>query len=218
MDSVGQKGQDTSTYSESEGYIADDETRPSTTAVDNHTHGGFRTHSPGEGADKPTTIEKIKEKFWEVENHMKGKEPSAIEDPHPELAYITPMPQEKKPGFFSRKGHKSGGQHHEKEEARNADAAPYLKFDQEMQPAPEVQSANKGVGGSELGTGYEADGEGSMNPAVAPKNDEGIQPLSGMHEAEKGFGNSDGDSGYEEGSEGSFSHVGRISDFSFKEA
>ena len=44
-----------------------------------------------------------------------------------------------------------------------------IQFDQEMQPAPEVQSANKGVGGSELGTGYEADGEGSMNPAVAPK-------------------------------------------------
>lgn len=60
----------------------------------------------------------MKERFWQAENHMKGKEPSAVEDPHPELAYIAPMPQDEKSGFFSRMGHKHGGQHHE---TRNAD-------------------------------------------------------------------------------------------------
>jgi len=35
--------------------------------------------------------------------------------------------------------------------------------------APEVQAADKGVGRSELGTGYEADGEEVVNPAIVPK-------------------------------------------------
>ena len=33
------------TFLVSTGYIADDETRPSTTAVDNHTHGGMAVFS-----------------------------------------------------------------------------------------------------------------------------------------------------------------------------
>lgn len=208
MELEGKKGQDTSMSSESEGYIADDETRPGPTVMqrlkerisdyENHLKGkessdkedphpelsyippgdgeeaavtegkqhggspvaaldkgvseGAKTHPSGEVVDKPTAVEKIKEKFWETENHMKGKEPSAIEDPHPELAYITPMPQEQKPGFFSRIGQKFGGQEHEKEDTT---APP---------KAPEVQAANKGVGSNELGTGYEEDGEETINP------------------------------------------------------
>jgi len=75
----------------STGYIADDETRPGSTAM-----------------QRPT------ERVGDYENHMKGLESSAKENPHPELAYITPMPQEEKPGFFSRIGHKFG---HKKEDA-----------------------------------------------------------------------------------------------------
>jgi len=89
-------------------------------------------------------MERIKAKFSEAENHMKGKESSAVEDPHPELAYITPMPQEEKPGFFSRMEQKFGGQ-------EKAAAVP------------------KGTGSSELGTGYEEDGEESVNPDAVPK-------------------------------------------------
>lgn len=213
MELEGRNGQDASTFSESEGYIADDETRPGATAPDNHVHGGARTHSLGEGADKPTTIEKMKEKFWQAENHMKGKEPSAVEDPHPELAYIAPMPQDEKSGYFSRMGHKHGGQHHE---TRNADVD--MEFSQGEQPAPEVQAANKGVGSSELGTGYEEDVEETINPAIVPKYDEGVKPPPGMLGADEGFGNSEVGTGYEGGSEGSFSHTRHFLGFSSKEA
>lgn len=44
-----------------------------------------------------------------------------------------------------------------------------MQFSQGEQPAPEVQAANKGFGSSELGTGYEEDGEETINPAIVPK-------------------------------------------------
>lgn len=105
-------------------------------------HSGFRKHFSGEGADEPTTMERMKEKFWEAENHMKDKENSTVEDPHPELAYVTPKPQEEKPGFISKIEHKFGG--HEK-----ATAVP------------------KVAGSSELVSGYGEDE--TINPAAVPK-------------------------------------------------
>lgn len=35
-------------------------------------------------------MQKLKEKISDYENHLKGKESSYKEDPHPELAYIRP--------------------------------------------------------------------------------------------------------------------------------
>lgn len=40
---------------------------------------------------------------------------------------------------------------------------------QGVEPVPDVQAADKGVGSSELGTGYEADGEEVVSPAMVPK-------------------------------------------------
>lgn len=114
--------------------------------------GGLKKHFSGEGADEPTMMEKLKAKFTETENHMKGKESSAVEDPHPELAYITPMPQEEeKSGFFSKMEQKFGGQ-------KKASAVP------------------KGTGSSEVGTGYEEDSEETVNPDAVPKYDDGVKP------------------------------------------
>jgi len=113
--------------------------------------GGLKKHFSGEGADEPTTMEKLKAKFTETENHLKGKESSAVEDPHPELAYITPMPQEEKSSFFSKMEQKFGGQ-------KKASAVP------------------KGTGNSELGTGYEEDSEETVNPDAVPKYDDGVKP------------------------------------------
>lgn len=108
------------------------------------TNTGFKKHFSGEGADEPTVMERIKEKVSGAGNHMKGKRSSAIEDPHPELAYIPPQPQEEKPGFLSKMEHKFGGQD-------NAAAVP------------------KGTGSSEVGTGYEEDTEETLNPGAVPK-------------------------------------------------
>ncbi|XP_024358862.1 uncharacterized protein [Physcomitrium patens] len=100
--------------------------------------GGHKKQFSGEDADEPTMIGRIKGKFLEAESYLKGEEAQAKKDPHPELSYITPMPQEK-PGLFTRIEHKFGGQE-KKGEAANPSAYP------------------KGVGSSELGTGYEEDG------------------------------------------------------------
>jgi hypothetical protein len=105
---------------------------------------GYKKHFSGEGADEPTVMERIKEKVAEAGNRMKGKKSSAVEDPHPELAYIPPQPEEEKPSFFSRVEHKFGGQD---------DAA----------------GAPKGTGSSEVGTGYEEDSEETLNPTAVPK-------------------------------------------------
>lgn len=113
--------------------------------------GGYKKHFSGEGADEPTVMERIKEKVAEAGNRMKGKKSSAVEDPHPELAYIPPQPEEEKPSFFSRVEHKFGGQD-------DAAAAP------------------KGTGSSEVGTGYEEDSEETLNPTAVPKYDEGVKP------------------------------------------
>lgn len=129
-------------------------TRDYMSSVKDEKPGGLKKHFSGEGVNEPTVMERIKEKFSEAENHMKGKKSSAIEDPHPELAYITPA-QEEKPGFFSRMEHKFGGQEKERGEAA---AVP------------------KGTGSSELGIGYEEDAEETLNPAAVPKYDEGVKP------------------------------------------
>lgn len=96
----------------------------------------------GDGADEPTTMEKMKKKFWDAENHLKGKESSAVEDPHPELSYITPMPEQKKESLLS-------------------------KIEQKFQGHGD-DNAPKGTGSNELGTGYEEDAEDKINPAVVP--------------------------------------------------
>jgi hypothetical protein len=38
----------------------------------------------------PTIMQKVKEKVSDYENHLKGKESTNKEDPHPKLAYIPP--------------------------------------------------------------------------------------------------------------------------------
>jgi hypothetical protein len=103
----------------------------------------------GEGADEPTTMEKMKKKFWDAENHLKGKESSAVEDPHPELSYITPMPEQKKEGLLS-------------------------KIEQKFQGHGD-DKAPKGTASNELGTGYEEDAEDKINPAVVPNYDAGVK-------------------------------------------
>ena len=89
-------------------------------------------------------MERVKGKLSDAGNYMKGKNSSEIEDPHPELAYITPQPQEEKPDLFSRMEHKFGGR-------ETAAAVP------------------KGTQSSEIGTGYEEDSEEALNPAAVPK-------------------------------------------------
>jgi len=165
------KGKDASMCSESEGYIADDETRPGSTAM-----------------------QRLKERVGDYENHMKGMESSDKENSHPEPAYSTPIPHEEKPGFFSRMGHKFG---YEKEDT--------TALTKGVELAPEVQAADKGVGSSELGTGYEADGEETVNPAIVPKYD-GVKLPFEMQGGYKSVGISEVGTGYEEGSDGSFSH------------
>jgi hypothetical protein len=54
------------------------------------------------GIKGPSILQKITEKFSEFENQLKGKRPSELEDPHPELAYIPAAPQEAKPSYFSK--------------------------------------------------------------------------------------------------------------------
>jgi hypothetical protein len=78
-------------------------TRDYSSSVKDDKSGGYKKHFSGEGADEPTAMERIKEKITEAGNHLKG---TSGADPHPELAYIPPQPQEHQPGFFSKKVHK----------------------------------------------------------------------------------------------------------------
>lgn len=126
-------------------------TRDYLSSVKDEKSGGFKKHFSGEGANEPTVMERIKEKVSDAGNHMKGKGSSVTEDPHPELSYIPPQPQEDKLGFISRMQHKFGGQ-------ENAATVP------------------KGTGSSEVGTGYEEDSEDTLNSAAVPKYDEGVKP------------------------------------------
>ncbi|KAG0607864.1 hypothetical protein M758_8G061200 [Ceratodon purpureus] len=61
-------------------------TRDYVSLVKDEKPGGYKKHFSGEGADEPTVMERIKEKVSEAGNYMKGKQSSAIEDPHPELS------------------------------------------------------------------------------------------------------------------------------------
>jgi hypothetical protein len=48
-------------------------------------------YSAGDGTRPgPTMMQKVKVKVSDYENHLKGKESTDKEDPHPELAYIPP--------------------------------------------------------------------------------------------------------------------------------
>jgi hypothetical protein len=79
-------------------------------------------YSAGDGTRPgPTMMQKVKVKVSDYENHLKGKESTDKEDPHPELAYIPPgdaptaalgndVPAEGTRDYMSSvKGEKSGG-------------------------------------------------------------------------------------------------------------
>lgn len=74
-----------------------------------------------EGDKGPTMMQKVQAKIYEVENYMRGK--SEDNDPHPELAYITPTPQEPRPGFFAKMRNRHTG-HIEEKETINPAAVP----------------------------------------------------------------------------------------------
>jgi len=62
-----------------------------------------------ENEPAPSMVQKLRKKISEAENHLKGKGTSEEEDPHPELAYTRPTPQETTPGFFSKLKSSFGG-------------------------------------------------------------------------------------------------------------
>jgi hypothetical protein len=62
-----------------------------------------------ENEPAPSMVQKLRKRFSEAENHLKGKGTSEEEDPHPELAYTRPTPQETTPGFFSKLKSSFGG-------------------------------------------------------------------------------------------------------------
>lgn len=67
--------------------------------------------SYAEDVDHRTMMQKLKQRFVDADNHMKGKESSVNEDPHPELSYITPGLESEKKGLSSspQEGKQHGG-------------------------------------------------------------------------------------------------------------
>lgn len=130
------------------------------------------------GIQGPRILQKITQKFSEYENQLKGKRPSELEDPHPELAYIPAAPQEAKPShFFKVKdyfGHQTGSGQGEEETINPAAVPKQTDKGVEAPVASEVQNAEKGVGSNELGTGYEEGSEGSIGHV--PKYPEIVVP------------------------------------------
>lgn len=74
-----------------------------------------------ENEPAPSMVQKLRKKFSEAENHLKGKGTSEEEDPHPELAYTRPTPQETTPGFFSKLKSSFGG--NKKDSAKGKDGS-----------------------------------------------------------------------------------------------
>jgi len=157
------KGKKSTSSDGGTGYSGDvDEGQQHGGAPSSLTGTGATTQFSGEGADEATAMEKIKGKVRGAGNYVKGKQASEIEDPHPELAYIPPAPQDTEPGLLSRikggvhgKGAKGG-------ETVDSSAVP-SEADKGVSPeVTNMHEAVNGVGSSEVGTGYEEDTEEPM--------------------------------------------------------
>lgn len=124
-----------------------------------HEHPSLTTEVTVENEPAPSMVQKLRKKFSEAENHLKGKGTSEEEDPHPELAYTRPTPQEITSGFFSKLKSSFGG--NKKDSAKGKDGSD-VPSEVDGGTHPAVQEGEKGVDSNELGTGYEEGSDGSI--------------------------------------------------------
>lgn len=133
------------------------ETKTSKSVI--HEHPSLTTEVTIENEPAPSMVQKLRKKISEAENHLKGKGTSEEEDPHPELAYTRPTPQETTPGFFSKLKSSFGGNKKDSGKGKDGSDVP-SEVDGGTHPA--AQEAQKGVDSNELGTGYEEGSDGSI--------------------------------------------------------
>jgi hypothetical protein len=134
-----------------------EETKTSKSVI--HEHPSLTTEVTVENESAPSMVQKLRKKISEAENHLKGKGTSEEEDPHPELAYTRPTPQETTPGFFSKLKSSFGG--NKKDSAKGKDGSD-VPSEVDGGTHPAAQEAQKGVDSNELGTGYEEGSDGSI--------------------------------------------------------